>query len=302
MMTKVFYRPEQSSAAATGYSPSAGKPAKVVADWLSRRDIANHIDIAAFAPATDGDLCLAHDPSYAEGVLSCELENGFGNKDPEIAASLRYTVGSMLAAAKHALQERTITVSPTSGFHHAGYSDGGGFCTFNGLVIAAQKMKQTGIAKNVLIIDGDAHFGDGTESCLAATKSGGWVKQITATTDYETANEFFKCIDQKRLMSDYEEFWQDIGSTLVIYQAGADAWEGDPLGAGGSVTIHSFSWATGMASLHWRKKYRDKFKQKEPRWLSKIHPGACSELCQLAIRAGVKLPDGLPQDDGADRA
>ena len=33
-------------------------------------------------------------------------------------------------------------------------------------------------------------------------------------------------------MTQYEEFWQDIGSTLAIYQAGADAWEHDPLRSG----------------------------------------------------------------------
>jgi len=40
-----------------------------------------------------------------------------------------------------------------------------GYCTFNGLVIAAREALMSGVSK-VLIIDGDAHYGDGTDSCV----------------------------------------------------------------------------------------------------------------------------------------
>jgi acetoin utilization deacetylase AcuC-like enzyme len=228
----VFYRPEQSCDAAVGYSPSAGKPAKVMADWLSRPEIATSIRVESFDPVDADILARAHDPAYVNGVLECRIANGFGNRDADVAKSLPYTVGSLVAACRHAVENRTLAVSPTSGFHHANYKYGGGFCTFNGLVIAAHELKRQGLIKNVLIIDGDAHHGDGTESCIAATKSGEWIRNITRSTHYDTAKEFFQCLDIKTLMTQYEEFWQDIGSTLVIYQAGADAWEKDPLRSG----------------------------------------------------------------------
>ena len=68
--------------------------------------------------------------------------NGFGNYNREITNSLRYTVGSIVGATIHVLRtpgstDSRVAVSPTSGFHHAGYDFGGGFCTFNGLMIAA---------------------------------------------------------------------------------------------------------------------------------------------------------------------
>ena len=64
--------------------------------------------------------------------------------------------------------------------------------------------------------------------------------------------------------------------------------------ADGEATTHSFSFATGIASLHWRKKYRDQFMGKEPAWLSEIHPGACSEICQIAIASKRALPKKKP--------
>jgi acetoin utilization deacetylase AcuC-like enzyme len=230
MKIPVFYREEQNVESNNSYSPSAGKPKQALADWIEK--FPESIDVRSFDPVTREILWQAHRPSYINGLLSCEIPNGFNNKNPEVAASLLYTVGSMVAACKHAVENRSIAVSPVSGFHHAGYSDGGGFCSVNGLVVAAHELRRLGLVKHVLIIDGDAHYGDGTDSCIEKTKSRNWLKQITASKHYETAEEFFECIQQKNLMSRYEKFWEDIGSTLVIYQAGADAWKGDPLGAG----------------------------------------------------------------------
>jgi acetoin utilization deacetylase AcuC-like enzyme len=226
----VFFRSEQNVESNNSYSPSAGKPKQALADWVKK--FPSQIEVRSFEPVTRDTLCLAHDPAYIDGLLACELPNGFNNHNPDVAASIPYTVGSLVAACRHAVENRTIAVSPTSGFHHANYRYGSGFCSVNGLVIAALELRRLGLVKNVLIIDGDGHYGDGTDSCIAATNSSSWIKQITATKHYETAGEFFKRIDIKSLMSKYEEFWQDIGSTLVIYQAGADAWKSDPLGAG----------------------------------------------------------------------
>lgn len=232
MPIKVFYDPRQSCESANSYSPSAAKPAKVVADWLSDERIAPHIQVDAFEPVDGKTIRLAHDHNYVSNILQCKTPNGFGNRDTGVAQSLPYVIGSIVAASKYALENRTLAISPTSGFHHAGHDHGGGFCTFNGLVIAAQRMKQLGLVKHVLIIDGDAHYGDGTDDCIAATQSRDWIHNITRSTHYDTAQEFFLATDIKTMMAHYEELWEDIGSTLVIYQAGADAWKKDPLSSG----------------------------------------------------------------------
>ncbi len=228
-MIPVFYRSEQSCAAAVDYSPSAGKPKLVVEDWRSRPVIARHIQIESFDPASDAILCGAHDPTYVQGVLSGKIANGFGNTSSEISKSLRYTVGSVVAAATHVLTTPNrsglhVAVSPTSGFHHAGYDFGGGFCTFNGLLAAAIHAHALGLAKRILILDLDQHRGNGSEDIIE--KLGiDYVDHITATRSYRTAKQALACADLSA-----NEAVRAGKYGLVLYQAGADMHVDDPLG------------------------------------------------------------------------
>src|SRR5215475_12581602 len=198
-MIAVFYRPEQSSDAAESFSPSAGKPKLVIEDWFSHPEIAPHIQIKSFPPADDDLLLSAHDANYVRGIFSAEIPNGFGNTSPEIAASLRYTVGSLVAATRHVLETRStsalqVAVSPTSGFHHAEYDCGNGFCTFNGLMVAAIRAHALGLAQRVLILDMDQHYGNGTDDIIKKLAID-YVDHITAGTSYETAAQALQCAD-----------------------------------------------------------------------------------------------------------
>jgi acetoin utilization deacetylase AcuC-like enzyme len=227
-MISVFYRPEQSCTAAVDYSPSAGKPELVVKDWVSRPEIAKHIQIQSFSPVTNTILCGAHDQAYVLGVLSGRVANGFGSTSSDIAASLRYTVGSVVAAALYVIQMPSsgirTAVSPTSGFHHAGYAFGGGFCTFNGLMVAAVHVHALGLADRILIVDMDQHCGNGTDDIIEALGMD-YVDHITATRSYRTAKQALACAD---LTANTEV--QSGLYDLVLYQAGADMHVDDPLG------------------------------------------------------------------------
>ena len=70
--------------------------------------------------------------------------------------------GGAVAAGLAAL-EHGVAGSLSSGLHHARREKGAGFCTFNGLVIAAREALTAG-ARSVLILDFDAHCGGGTRS------------------------------------------------------------------------------------------------------------------------------------------
>lgn len=225
MTMPVFYRPEQTAQNANSYSPSASKPAQVIADWQDRGlDIAVH----SFEPVTRQDLYLAHDRAYVDGVLELDIDNGFGNCDPEVAASLRYTTGSMLAAAEHAVLHRTVACSPTSGFHHAGYDFGGGFCTFNGLMVTAMKLKQDALVSKVAIIDCDMHYGNGTNDIIKRLGTD-WVKHHTAGQHFVDRSDAGD--NGKRYFDWLRAALDDSGGCdLIIYQAGADPHINDPLG------------------------------------------------------------------------
>jgi acetoin utilization deacetylase AcuC-like enzyme len=80
---------------------------------------------------------------------------------PMVLASNGGVVAAGLAAARAG-----VAGSLSSGLHHARHDRGAGFCTFNGLVIAAKAALAAGI-EAVLIIDLDAHCGGGTYSLVA---------------------------------------------------------------------------------------------------------------------------------------
>jgi acetoin utilization deacetylase AcuC-like enzyme len=228
-MIPVFYRLEQSCDVAESFSPSAGKPKLVIEDWVSHSGIAQYIEIESFVPVGDEILLSAHDANYVRGIFTGKIPNGFGNTSQEIADSLRYTVGSIVAATKHVLATATtatfrVAVSPTSGFHHAEYDSGSGSCTFNGLMVAAVKAYTLGLAKRILILDMDQHYGNGTDHIIKKLAIG-YVDHITAGKSYESAAQALQCADLST-----NKGIRDKRYDLVLYQAGADIHVDDPLG------------------------------------------------------------------------
>jgi acetoin utilization deacetylase AcuC-like enzyme len=233
-MIPVFFRPEM-VAPATGYSPSAAKPAQVVADWRADFDIAPEIEFFDFDPATRAELVRAHDADYVDGILAARIPNGFGNRDARIAASLPFTSGSLLAAARHVLANADnlyfrpqIACSPTSGFHHAHYGEASGYCTFNGLMVTALALKAEGLVDRVLILDCDQHYGDGTQDIIE-TLGLDWVTHVTHSGalpgSYRDKQEMVEMI-----VRHIPAFARHKCRGLVLYQAGADCHVDDPLG------------------------------------------------------------------------
>jgi acetoin utilization deacetylase AcuC-like enzyme len=216
----VYYTPLQ-VAPAEGYSPSAQKPAQVVADWVAA---GLPVDIRVPAPVTVADLCRAHDRAYVEGVLSCTLPNGFGRRSRAVADSLPYTSGAMLDAAHEALRNGRVAVAPVSGFHHAHHARGGGFCTFNGLVVAAAALLADGRARRVGILDCDEHEGDGTAEILERLRMDA-VQHVTVGRDWgapSQAEAFLAALPD--MVASFA------GCDVLLYQAGADPHIDDPLG------------------------------------------------------------------------
>lgn len=134
------------------FSPSAAKPAKVVESW---QQIGLPIELRPVQPVTAEELSLAHDPDMVRDILACRMENGFGNTLEAVARSLTYTSGAMLDAAREAIRNRAVAVAPVSGVHHAGDDVAGGFCTFNGLIVAAQVPLREGMVSKPGIVDFD---------------------------------------------------------------------------------------------------------------------------------------------------
>lgn len=218
----VFFVPEM-VADSKSVSPSASKPPKVVSEW--NRRFPDHVEVLSFEPVTPDQIKLVHDPVFVDRILASKKRNGFGNTCPLIAATLPYTNGAMLAAAREALRNGKVAVAPVSGFHHATRDKAQGFCTFNGLMITAKVLKEEGLAKKVGILDLDCHYGNGTEEILFREGAFKWVTHFTGGRYYHAP-------------SDAIQFFQDLPERLslfkdcdiVLYQAGSDPHINDPFG------------------------------------------------------------------------
>ncbi len=226
-MLRLFYDPRQNAMDNESVSPSAAKPAAFVEAALAR--FPGRVGIAeGFGPLSIEELCLAHDRAYVEDILGCRKPNGFGNLLPSVAASLPWTTGSFVAAARAAAREGGVACSPTSGFHHAEYASSIGFCTFNGLAIAAILIRRDGLARRVGIADFDAHYGNGTADLVKRLgldyvvnhSLGGFIHDLV---EPGAADRWLDGLE-----AELERMFDGCG--IILYQAGADPHADDPLG------------------------------------------------------------------------
>ena len=116
----------------------------------------------------ESSLRLVHTQQYIEDVKKKCLHSEM--LDPDTQTSPGSFSAALFAVAA------TIQASETDNFalvrppgHHAYPDHGAGFCIFNNIAIASQKLIAEG--KRVCIVDIDGHLGDGTESFFYSSNS-----------------------------------------------------------------------------------------------------------------------------------
>jgi acetoin utilization deacetylase AcuC-like enzyme len=184
-------------------------------------------------PVSRDDLIRVHGPAYVDGVLSGRVMNGFSNKSASVAASLPFTSGAMLCAAREALRNGCVAVAPCSGFHHASYEYGAGFCTFNGLMVTAMALHASGETNRIGILDLDHHYGDGTDRIISRLR----IDWITYCSTGKTHSSHDDAVLFLSAIAHNIETMRHCD--IILYQAGADSHVDDPLG-GWLTTEHLF--------------------------------------------------------------
>jgi len=220
---KVFYSPDMVSESGRRISPSDRKP-REVADALQCRHWP--IELIAPEPTAVVDICRIHDASYVTDVLELRRASGFGSISASVARSLPYTCGACHDAAVIALKDG-ISASLASGFHHAGRSGARGFCTFNGLMIAAAQLLSAKRVKKVAIVDCDYHYGDGTQAIIDALELSDQVLHFSFGLTYKMpaqADAYLAHVHELKAVLEQHR------PGLILYQAGADTHIDDPLG------------------------------------------------------------------------
>lgn len=223
MTIPVFYNPKQIHHP-NSVSRSPSKPAILAA--LISEDSAFKLH-SNFNQAKIADLAYAHTGKYLYDVCEFNICDGFGEKSNEAVDAILWTNGNFLAAVDHALggKHPGVVWSLTSGFHHAHAASGGGFCTFNALAVAAIKAYES-FRGRTLVIDEDAHLGDGFISIMNDQEEAACAYMYSDYT-HKSGKLSLKNFEAhvKHTISRFEP-------DLILYQAGADNWKKDSLGAG----------------------------------------------------------------------
>jgi acetoin utilization deacetylase AcuC-like enzyme len=122
-----------------------------------------------FSMATEKDLLRAHDESYISFVSNYALNGGGFLGDSTYITPKTYGIAKLAAGA--ALKAGDLVAGGTYSFsfvmtrppgHHAGRSRYGGFCLFNNAAVLARYLQEVRDIEKIMILDWDAHAGDGT--------------------------------------------------------------------------------------------------------------------------------------------
>jgi acetoin utilization deacetylase AcuC-like enzyme len=197
-------------------------------------------------------LLRVHTPAYVEAVRSGEpralAESQRFPWSPLLWPSVLLTNGAALAAAERALDDG-VAAAVASGFHHSHADHGEGFCTFNGLVVAAEALRAAGRVAKVAVLDLDLHYGNGTASLCGARPwlfncsiYGNDYSQNTAHRDVSTLHHadgpnhvsfaLPNGSGRAEMLAALERGMAALlgwgRPDLVLYQAGADPFKEDP--------------------------------------------------------------------------
>lgn len=239
----LYYSP---SYTLSGHSFDTTRKSAWVADSLHVRPIPG-VRLLEPEPLTTEQLAAVHDPAYVEAVHTGEprylAESQGFSWDAGLWQMVSASNGGAVAAALAALESKAVAGSLSSGLHHAKRGHGDGFCTFNGLALAARSAQGKG-ARRILIIDLDAHCGGGTFELLgddphvrqldvAVSSYDRYAAQAGWTLDLvDDAGDYLPTITRRldELKAGGDRF------DLVLYNAGMDPFERSTVGGLDGIT------------------------------------------------------------------
>ena len=193
-------------------------------------------------PASRDDLLLAHTKEYLDDLEALRITPRTACSElpltEEIVRAYTYAAGGTTRAAREAL-DRSMAVNLGGGFHHAYADMASGFCYLNDLVVAVLALRRAGKIRRAAVVDCDLHQGNGTahlcrelpevftfsihQEHLYPVKER---SDLDIGLDNGTGDDEYN----ERLAEGLDQVWAH-RPEIVLYQAGADPFEEDQLGA-----------------------------------------------------------------------
>jgi len=147
-------------------------------DWLVAQGVRKDADFVKPDPCTREDILLAHTPEYLEklghraelaGIIEVSvvafLPASF--TDWRVLSPMRLATGGTIQASRLA-REEGLAINLGGGYHHACRDHGHGFCVYADTPIALARLHADQPFRSALIVDTDAHQGDGNANILRA--------------------------------------------------------------------------------------------------------------------------------------
>lgn len=185
-----------------------------------------------------------HAAAYVDQVLSVavppaiERRIGFAVTEA-VAMRSRLSLGGTWLAARLALAHG-YAANSAGGSHHAHHDSGAGYCVFNDLAVAANRLIAEGDARRILIVDCDVHQGDGTAELMVGRRD---VMTLSIHAEHnfpvrKARSDIDVALPDGTGDADYLAALRDMldratagfAPDLILYQAGVDVHRDDRLG------------------------------------------------------------------------
>jgi acetoin utilization deacetylase AcuC-like enzyme len=214
----------------------------LVRDALVADGLLDPGDVVLAPAAPRDDLLLVHTPEYLDDLEHLRWTPRTRMSELPLTAEIvrAYVVaaGGTTLAARESLG-RGVAVHLGGGFHHA-YADlASGFCYINDLAVAIRVLQREGRVRRAAVVDCDLHQGNGTAhvfrddpAVFTFSIHQEHLYPVKERSDLDIGLENGAGDDEfnERLAAALDRVWAH-GPELVLYQAGADPYEDDQLGA-----------------------------------------------------------------------
>ena len=193
---------------------------------------------------SDADLFRVHTADYVNAIRTGRLDPVTRTRlglpwSPRLSARSHRAVAGTLAAARAAMFDG-IACNLAGGTHHAFAERGEGFCVFNDVAIAIRALRFDEPYLQAMVVDLDAHQGNGTHSIFAGDPNV-FTYSVHVGRNYPSVKVPGSLDVELSRWADADEYFTNLEATLpasierfepdiIFYIAGVDVHEDDRFG------------------------------------------------------------------------